>query len=186
MIRRTVKGPKVEKLERMEWHTSLPLEDLRTMAAHPSKLPTGQLFRFVRNKSFGLFPAHQYEVWLHQKFASGMAPILLIFLCIMLAQRVERGGGLGVLFLRSLLFGFAFFILARWSQALGEASYLPPIIAAWAPIIILGIVVGSFGFHHEAGAAPIAPLTTDGQAGMPPEEPSIGVVRDGGRDKSDG
>ena len=183
VVRRTVKGPQVETLERMEWQTLLPLEDLRTMAAHPSELTTAQLFRFVKNKSFGLFPPHQYEVWLHQKFASGMAPIVLIFLCIILAQRIERSGGIGILFLRGLLFGFAFFILARWSQALGEASYLPPIIAAWAPVIILAIVVGSFGLHHEAGAVPVISYPTAGHDTFPTEEPNFGVIKGTEKDR---
>ncbi len=183
VVRRTVKGPQVETLERMEWQTLLPLEDLRTMAAHPSELTTAQLFRFVKNKSFGLFPPHQYEVWLHQKFASGMAPIVLIFLCIILAQRIERSGGIGILFLRGLLFGFAFFILARWSQALGEASYLPPIIAAWAPVIILAIVAGSFGFHHEAGAVPVISYPTAGHDTFPTEEPNFGVIKGTEKDR---
>ena len=74
---------------------------------------------------------------------------------------------------------------AKGSGASASAG-LPPIPAAWAPVIILSIVVGSFGFHHEAGAAPIAPLTTDGQAGTPSEEPNFDVIQDAGRDKSDG
>ena len=185
VVRRTVKGPRVEQLERMEWQTSLPLEDLRTMAAHPSELTIGQLLRLVRNENFGLFPPHLYQVWLHQKFAAGLAPMLLIFLCIILAQRFERGGGIGLLFLKGLLFGFAFFILARWSQALGEASYLPPLIAAWAPVIILAVVVGSFGFHHEAVMAPGVSAAADGQENAGPEEPVLGVIRGERRETSD-
>jgi lipopolysaccharide export LptBFGC system permease protein LptF len=185
VVRRTVKGPRVEQLERMEWQTSLPLEDLRTMAAHPSELTIGQLLRLVRNDNFGLFPPHLYQVWLHQKFAAGLAPMLLIFLCIILAQRFERGGGIGLLFLKGLLFGFAFFILARWSQALGEASYLPPLIAAWAPVIILAVVVGSFGFHHEAVMAPGVSAAEDGQENAGPEEPVLGVIKGERRETSD-
>ena len=178
VVRRGVNGARVETFDRLPWITFLPLDDLRTMAADPSELTIWRLFRFVTDQSFGIFPPHSYEVWMHRILAASLSPMLLIFFIILLAQRVDRGGAVAGLLVKGLAFGFAYFILVKMSLALGEANLLPPIIAAWIPPVILASVAGGFGFHHETtyvpGSSASPPSHENG-----PEQQVLGVVSSG-------
>ena len=176
VIRRTVQGPKVETFENLPWSTSLPLDDLRTMASHPAELTVWQLYRFVTNKSFGIYPPHAYSVWLNQRLAASLAPSLLMLLVILLAQKTDRRRGISDLLVKGLSIGFAYFILVKLSHALGEANLVPALISAWTPPLILVVVASSIGFHHEsASASNIGRNEPPGQRGAL-EERVLGVV----------
>ena len=185
-VRRSVQGPKIEAFERLPWPTFLPLDDLRTMASHPSELTIWELFRFVTDESFGVFPPHVYEVWLYQRLAASLSPILLVSLVILLAQRTDRGRAVSELLIKGLSIGFAYFILVKTSHALGEANLVPALVAAWTPPLILAVVACSIGFHHESPLAPDANRQMAPSSNTRVEEPVLGVVSDLNEDSKAG
>ncbi len=171
-----VAGPEVLVHDSLSWRTELPLDNLAAMTAHPSELTFLQLFSFVVGDSFGLHPPQLYKVWLHQRLAGAITPILLMILAVLLAQRFERGGNIGLLLLRGFAFGFGYFALLNICHALGQASLLPAIVSAWVPPLILTMIAANFALHHETpGSSYFQPITGN-SATARPQEQMLGVV----------
>ena len=63
-------------------------------------------------------------------FFSGL---LMMALCIPLATRFRRGGGLGALFAVGVGMGFLYFIVDGISLTMGELGFVTPWLAAWLP-----------------------------------------------------
>jgi lipopolysaccharide export system permease protein len=59
-------------------------------------------------------------------------------LCIPLATRFRRGGGLGALFAVGVGIGFVYFIVDGISLTMGELGFVRPWLAAWLPIFAFG------------------------------------------------
>jgi lipopolysaccharide export system permease protein len=68
-------------------------------------------------------------------FFSGL---LMMALCIPLATRFRRGGGLGVLFAAGVGMGFLYFIVDGISLTMGELGFISPWLAAWFPLAVFG------------------------------------------------
>jgi lipopolysaccharide export system permease protein len=66
-------------------------------------------------------------------FFSGL---LMMALCIPLATRFRRGGGLGILFAAGVGMGFLYFIVDGISLTMGELGFVAPWLAAWFPIVV--------------------------------------------------
>src|SRR5690625_554192 len=84
-----------------------------------------------------------------------IAPLILC-LAFALGQAWRRTGELTRLTLGGLTLGFAFFIINGTSVALGEVGFLPPVLAAWAPPLLLASLVAHLLLKPEA-TAPISP-----------------------------
>ncbi len=61
----------------------------------------------------------------------------------------SRTGSIAWLLFTGITIGFATFILAGVTTAIGEASLLPPWLAAWAPTLVLLALIGRFFLQHE-------------------------------------
>lgn len=145
-------GNKARQLETLTWETSLALDSLTASLTHPSELPFHVLGGFLDGTSYGLWPAFLYRTWYHERLAAAITPYLIVVLLFLLAQRFQRGGGLGLLYLNAIGFGFGYFVLDRAALALGEAALLPATVAAWSPSFILAMIAASYGFSQESHA----------------------------------
>lgn len=82
------------------------------------------------------------EVAYHAKFAQPMSPLVMLLLGLPFAFRVGRRGslyGIGV----SILLVIVYWATLATFQALGLETILPPVLAAWAPNILYGLL-GSY------------------------------------------
>ena len=59
----------------------------------------------------------------------------MIGLCIPLASRFRRGGGLGALFAIGVGLGFLYFVIDGISLTMGELGFVAPWLAAWLPLL---------------------------------------------------
>ena len=62
----------------------------------------------------------------------------MISLCIPLATRFRRGGGLGVLFVAGVGLGFLYFVVDGVALTIGELGFVAPWLAAWLPLASFG------------------------------------------------
>jgi lipopolysaccharide export system permease protein len=119
------------------------LGDLQSNTNTTDTLRVNELWRFIRkNKEAGL-DTLRYEVDYHAKFSFAFAAFVMSFLGIPFTVGKARSGGwaMGV----GLVLGLAFFYYALYSSAvtLGKHGFVPPIISAWAPNILM-LAVGMF------------------------------------------
>jgi lipopolysaccharide export system permease protein len=75
---------------------------------------------------------------LHTRFAASLAPLLLVFIAMPVGIMVSRGSrlaGLGAALPPLLLYFISYFIF----QAIGAKNRIPPLVAAYAPDVFLGL-----------------------------------------------
>src|SRR5690606_31857414 len=121
----------------------------------PRELALAVLSDLWRSGGFGRRPHALYATWVHALIAQFFAAPLLLCLAFALGQGWRRTGELTRLMLTGLALGFGFFIVNGISIALGEVGFLPPLLAAWAPPLLLASVVAHLLLKPEA-AAPIS------------------------------
>lgn len=116
----------------------------------PEEMSMADLNYFIVNAGFGIRPVHVYETWWHKRTTLLFSAWLMIAVCVPLALRFRRGGGIGYLFAIGVAIGFVFFVLDGISVTLGEIGLMPPALAAWLPMLILAAVAAALTVRAEA------------------------------------
>lgn len=116
-------------------------ESMRPAAAgarsgDPEEMSLNDLDYFIVNSGFGIRPTHVYQTWWHKRISLLVTAWLMIALCLPLAARYRRGGGVGTILGIGVAAGFAFFIFDGISLTIGELGITPPWMAAWAPVAV--------------------------------------------------
>ncbi len=106
----------------------------------PEDMNLAELNDFIANKGYGVRPVSIYQTGWHKRLASLVVAVVMIMLCIPMAARFRRGGGLGVLFAIGVALGFLFFISDGIATTLGELGIVAPWLAAWTPLLIFSAI----------------------------------------------
>jgi lipopolysaccharide export system permease protein len=113
-------------------------KDLTSTGQTSDMLSQSELSRFIeKNREAGLDTV-RYEVDYYSKFAFAFAGIVMSLLGIPFSVSRQRSGGtfLNIGICMALVFGY--WILYSSSLTLGGHAYFPPVVAAWAPSVIMG------------------------------------------------
>ena len=116
----------------------------------PEEMSMADLDYFIDNAGFGIRPVHVYETWWYKRTTMLFSAWLIIAVCVPLAVRFRRGGGIGTMFALGVAIGFVFFVLDGISVTLGEIGLMPPALAAWLPSLILASVAAALTMRAEA------------------------------------
>jgi lipopolysaccharide export system permease protein len=106
----------------------------------PEEMTIGELGYFVSNSGFGIRPAYVYQTWWYKRIALGFTCLVILCVCVPLAARFRRGGGLGYLFAFGIGFGFVYFIFEGMMASAGELGFVSPWLAAWLPVMASGLL----------------------------------------------
>jgi lipopolysaccharide export system permease protein len=106
----------------------------------PEDMTLGEISDFIANQGYGVRPVFVYQTNWHKRVASTLNALVMIMLCIPMAAKFRRGGGLGILFAVGVGLGFLFFVTDGISTTLGELGVVAPWLAAWAPLLIFTAV----------------------------------------------
>lgn len=118
-------------------------------SGEPEEMSIQDLNYFIENKGFGIKPVWVYQTWWNKRLAQVFASLLMIAMCIPLAGRFRRGGGLGSLFAAGVGLGFLYFITDGISVTLGEMGFVVPWLAAWFPLVAFTTIVTSITLSSE-------------------------------------
>jgi lipopolysaccharide export system permease protein len=124
------------RLSKMIYSGALKPAAAGARSGAPEAMSLKRLDRFIQNAGFGIRPPHVYETWWHKRISLIFSALLMVAICVPLAVKFRRGGGIGVMFAIGVLMGFALFVLDGISVTLGELGVLPPWMAVWLPIMI--------------------------------------------------
>ena len=106
----------------------------------PQEMSISQISDFIAHDGYGLRPTYVYETWWHKRISPFIVALIMIALCIPLATRFRRGGGLGPLLGIGVGMGFLFFVSDGVAASIGEIGLVTPWLAAWTPIIVFGAI----------------------------------------------
>jgi lipopolysaccharide export system permease protein len=138
-----------EKFAQRNWPIALTPEQLNRTAVNPDFLPFEQIHRLIERTEREGYDATHLRVLLHSRISHPTTTLAAILLAFPFTLRLPRRGGVTRSLLLGLLIGFLMFVVADLSQALGMGGRLPPVLAAWAPVLFFA-GLGGFLFLHLA------------------------------------
>jgi lipopolysaccharide export system permease protein len=102
----------------------------------PEDMTMSELSDFAVNQGYGIRPAFVYQTAWHKRISALFIAVVMIMMCIPMAAKFRRGGGLGWMFAIGVGLGFLFFLADGISTTLGEMGIVSAWLAAWAPLLI--------------------------------------------------
>ncbi len=115
----------------------------------PQSMSIADLGYFIDNRGFGIRPVWVYQTWWHKRVSLFFSALLMIALCIPLATRFRRGGGLGLLFVAGVGLGFLYFVIDGIALTIGELGFVTPWLAAWLPVAGFGALAIALTLRAE-------------------------------------
>lgn len=105
----------------------------------PSQMSFGELRSYISTLRAAGYRVDKLIVQLHQKLAYPLSLVVLAWLALPYAFRMGRRGTIMGIAL-ALVLGMAYFATTAFVTKLGEASLLPPALAAWTPTVIFTLL----------------------------------------------
>jgi lipopolysaccharide export system permease protein len=134
----------------MPWNTALTPAEFSNLIELPQAMSLAKIWSFATSADVGVRPTYFYETWLQKRFALPMSSILMILLAAPVAHSVyrrDRGVAAGMAIGFGL--GFLYFIADGLVMSLGETGAVPPVVAAWMPILVFASVGGAWLIRLE-------------------------------------
>jgi lipopolysaccharide export system permease protein len=133
-----------------DWQTTLTPAEFSNLIELPQAMTLAKIWAFATSADVGVRPTYFYEAWLQKRFALPMSSILMILLAAPVAHSVyrrDRGMAAGMAIGFGL--GFLYFIADGLVMSLGETGAVPPVVAAWMPILVFASVGGAWLIRLE-------------------------------------
>ncbi|GAB0058964.1 Lipopolysaccharide export system permease protein LptG [Candidatus Magnetaquicoccaceae bacterium FCR-1] len=139
----------VQAFEARPWQVSLDPQRLAASTPPPNMLTVIELIPVIDRLEQDGHDATRHRMILHRRLAAPAINLAAIALAFPFALRLPRSGGALRSSLLGTLLGFLMFVLVDLATAFGLGGRLPPILAAWAPVLFFAGVSG-FLFLHLA------------------------------------
>ena len=136
-------------LENLDWVTTIPPERFISLAIVADQVNLPRLRRTIEQLKLEGHSTDTLDTMMYQKFVSPLSTILMPLLAGLAAFGLHRSGNLLIRILITLLIGFSFFVINNLFIALGQYGAVPPIIAAWLPLLLFGLAGISFILQTE-------------------------------------
>ncbi|MDB5985898.1 MAG: Lipopolysaccharide export system permease protein [Nevskia sp.] len=120
------------------WKTNLRPDDVLRLNLPQPHLSSTTLFGIVAGQRVGTRPPSYYRTSLYRRIAAPLGLIALLLLALPATRAARRGGEGGGLLLAALGAGLAFVLAEGLMTSLGEGDRVPPLLAAFAPVLMFG------------------------------------------------
>ena len=143
--------PRAEAAAELAWLDGPPPAAMRGLARPTEAQPLDRLLAGSRGEGAAARGAAFYETRLQSAAAMLATPFIMLLLAVPAAFGLPRqGGGAARRAAVGLALGLGYLLAAGLSEALGEASLLPPALAAWAAPFVFA-VAGFLLLQREEG-----------------------------------
>jgi lipopolysaccharide export system permease protein len=141
----------VEELESTTGPTSLKAEFVGESLTSPETVPFFELReKIAAAKSFGL-PATSYEMQFHRLVAQPALLAAMTLIAAMVSLKFVRFGQSLTVILGGILAGFVLYVVSELIQAFANAGTIPPVVAAWLPVLVASALGTTVLLHKEDG-----------------------------------
>ncbi|MEM5473380.1 LPS export ABC transporter permease LptG [Hoeflea sp. AS60] len=141
----------VELLDSATVATSLKAEFVGESLASPETVPFFELRgKIATAKSFGL-PATTYEMQFHRLVALPALLAAMTLIAAMVSLKFVRFGQSLTVILGGILAGFVLYVVSELIQAFANAGTIPPVVAAWLPVLVASALGTTVLLHKEDG-----------------------------------
>ncbi|WP_455482412.1 LPS export ABC transporter permease LptG [Bartonella sp. B35(2025)] len=144
-------GHPPEKFSEFQIKTNLKPEFLTEYLADPTTIPFYQLPKKIMiARSFG-YSANNFEMYLHSLISLPALLVSMTLIAATVSLNFTRFGQSRILIFGGVVAGFTLYVISTLVQSFGNAGYIPPIIAAWIPVVIALFLGISFLLYKEDG-----------------------------------
>jgi lipopolysaccharide export system permease protein len=115
--------------------------DIDSSRSDPSEMSLPELYRTVRLSSTQGNETGKLWMMMHLRIAVPWASVVLVLVGAAVGSRPQRsssGMGLGL----SVVIVFIYYVIMSFCKSLGEAGFLPGVVAAWIPNVVF-LAIGS-------------------------------------------
>jgi lipopolysaccharide export system permease protein len=144
------RGTKPVFSDEQNWDTHLTPAEFSNLIEMPQAMTLAKIWNFATATDVGVRPTYFYEAWLQKRIALPISSILMILLAAPVAHGVyRRDRGLAAGIAIGFCLGFLYFIADGLVMSLGESGAVPPVVAAWMPILVFASVGGAWLIRLE-------------------------------------
>jgi lipopolysaccharide export system permease protein len=115
-------------------------KDFKMIEREVDRLRIKDLIRFIRSNKQSGIDSKSFEVRLHSRFALSFIPIIMFLLAVPFAISRARDGRTGRDLLIAFVITFFYWLGYSVSLSLGQNGTIPPVIAAWLPSAVFGVL----------------------------------------------
>ena len=141
----------VERLDTVTVPTNLKAEFVGESLTSPDTVPFFQLSgKIATAKSFGL-SATSYEMKFHSLVAQPALLAAMTLIAAMVSLKFVRFGQSLTVLLGGIVAGFVLYVVSELIQAFADAGTIPPVVAAWIPVLVASALGTTVLLHKEDG-----------------------------------
>jgi lipopolysaccharide export system permease protein len=141
----------VERLETVAVPTTLKAEFVGESLTSPETVPFFELRgKIAIAKSFGL-SATSYEMQFHRLVAQPALLAAMTLIAAIVSLKFVRFGQSLTVILGGILAGFVLYVVSELIQAFANAGTIPPMVAAWLPVLVASALGTTVLLHKEDG-----------------------------------
>ena len=144
-------GAPPESVEEMRIATNLVPEYVLERLVRPEMIPIYELPRKIAAaRSFGL-RADAFATHFHSLVALPALLVTMALIAATVSMRFARMGQSATIILGGVLAGFLLYVVSVLVKAFGSAGFVPPVVAAWFPVLVAGFFGVTFLLYKEDG-----------------------------------
>ncbi len=145
----TGKPPLIEKSYKLK--TNLTLAQVRESFATPETVPFWQLPSYIDMAEKSGLAAAGYRLQYDELIARPFLLSAMVLLAASVSLRFFRFGGVQKMVLSGISAGFLLFVLQKITDDMSKSELLPPLAAAWIPVIVGGLTGFVVLLYQEDG-----------------------------------
>jgi lipopolysaccharide export system permease protein len=146
-----LRGTSEKTIPSLRIKTNLRPEIVQERLARPETIPFFQLpAKIDVARSFGL-RANAFAMQFHSLVALPPLLIAMTLIAATVSMRFARMGQSATMILGGIVAGFLLYVVSVLVKAFGTAGFVPPIVAAWFPVIVAMFFGVTFLLHKEDG-----------------------------------
>jgi lipopolysaccharide export system permease protein len=120
-------------------NTNLTLEQVRESFATPETVPFWQLPNYIELADRAGLAAAGYRLQYNELLARPFLLCAMVLLAAAVSLRFFRFGGVQKMVLSGICAGFLIFVLQKITEDMSKSELIPPIAAAWIPVLVGGL-----------------------------------------------
>ena len=129
--------PVIEPAYRL--NTNLTLEQVRESFATPETVPFWQLPSYIEMADRAGLAAAGYRLQYNELLARPFLLCAMVLLAAAVSLRFFRFGGVQKMVLSGICAGFLIFVLQKITEDMSKSELIPPLAAAWIPVLVGGL-----------------------------------------------
>lgn len=141
-----------EETQSLTQRKILPFEPntLSLMNVRENELSYGDLLDLIHSAGSVELQSKPYRFWFHHKIAVPFGSLVMLLIAAPLALQLARRNQILIVCCGCIMAGFTFYIFQQLLASLGETGVLPPVLAAWTPVVLGSTLAGWILLHFES------------------------------------